>query len=67
MQDFGIGYVFKTKINNKVTINQLKQQNVNLFTYIINVNVKFAVSLPVYEPSETRKKFLKHVVLFVVL
>ena len=40
--------------------NQLKQQNVNLFTYKINVSVKFAaVSLPVCETSEASKKVSK--------
>ena len=37
MQDFGIGYVFKTKICNKVQSNQLKQPNVNIFTLVGNL------------------------------
>ena len=68
MQDFGFGYVFKTKIYTRWQSNQLKQQTVNLFTYKINVSVEFAaVSLSVWEVSEASKKFLKHVVLFVAL
>ena len=56
MQDLGIGYVFKTKICNKVQSNQFQLQT---------VSEKFAaVLVPVCKAS---KKFLKHIVLFVVL
>ena len=68
MHDFAIGYVFQTKITTKWQSNQLKLQNVHVFTYKINFSGKFAaVSLPVCEASEASKKFLKHVVIFIVL
>ena len=53
----------RQKFTTKWQSNLLKQQNVNLFTYKINVNVKFAaVLLPVCDASEASKKFLKHVI-----
>ena len=68
MQNFGIGYVFKMKIYNKVAIKLTQQQTVNLFTCKINVNVPFApVLLSVWKASDAFEKFLKHLVLFVVL
>ena len=68
MQNFGTGYVFRRKFTTKCQSNQFRQQTVNLFTYKINVNVQFAsVSLSVWKASEASKKFLKHLVLFVVL
>ena len=58
----------RQKFTTKWQSNQLRQQIVNLFTYKMNVSVEFAsVSLSVWEASNTSKKFLKHVVLFVAL
>ena len=51
----------KRKFTSKWQSNQLRIQK-------FNVNVKFvAVLLPLCQASEVSKKFLKHVVLFVVL
>ena len=56
MQDLGVGYVFKTKFATKWQSNQLKLQS---------ASVKFAaVLLPV---CKALQKFLKHLVLLVVL
>ena len=69
MQDFGIGNVFKTTIYNKVEVKSTQTTNCQSI-YIQNqcYCVEFAaVSLPVWKASEASKKFLKHVVLFVLL
>ena len=68
MQDFGIGNVFKMKIYNKMRTKSTQNKNVNLFTYKFSVSIKFAaVLLAVGAATEASKKFLKRVVLFVVL